>query len=56
MDAYMTFMYVVPHTRIGPFLVGMLMGYYLHARRGAIVVNRVSVPTTLPATTSKTNI
>ncbi|XP_077529487.1 nose resistant to fluoxetine protein 6-like [Haemaphysalis longicornis] len=28
----------MPHTRIGPFLVGMAAGYYLHISRGAISI------------------
>lgn len=39
----MMYVYIVPHTRLGPFLVGMLMGYYIHVNRGAVVVNKVSM-------------
>lgn len=37
---YGQYVYVTPHGRIGPYLVGMISGYIVHTRRGLIVMKK----------------
>lgn len=43
MNDYMGDVYIKPYCRIGPFLVGMLVGYVIHITQGAIIIKRVYV-------------
>lgn len=39
-NAYMNDVYIKPYCRIGPSLIGMLMGYVLHVTKGSIVFRK----------------
>ncbi|CAN7937025.1 unnamed protein product [Ixodes hexagonus] len=43
MNDYMRDVYIKPYCRVGPFLVGMLVGYVIHVTQGAIIIKRVYV-------------
>lgn len=43
MNDYMRDVYIKPYCRIGPFLVGMLVGYFIHVTQGAVIIKRAYV-------------
>ncbi|CAN7937292.1 unnamed protein product, partial [Ixodes hexagonus] len=42
-DEYMRDVYIKPYCRIGPSLVGMLMGYVIHVTQGSIILKKGQV-------------